>query len=209
MKKLCEHCGNEFITFPNRIKKGNGRYCSKECHLKAKQTVIEERKQECVVCGSSFIPRQIQLTNGQGKFCSIDCRITGQKSELRYQYGFKDVPVTEETIAKANATKKANGTLRKEKHPFWKGGKAISQGYVLIMLETGKYRQEHRLVMENHLGRKLKPSEIVHHKNHNKKDNRIENLEIMTRAEHMKEHHADILNARWNSKIIDEGVIEV
>lgn len=50
-------------------------------------------------------------------------------------------------------------------------------------------RHEHRVVAEEEiLGRKLKDNEIVHHKNGDKKDNRPENLEVMTQSEHIHEH---------------------
>lgn len=47
----------------------------------------------------------------------------------------------------------------------------------------------HRLVASIKLGRSLKKGEVVHHKNHNKQDNRPKNLQIFkSQSEHMKHH---------------------
>lgn len=52
----------------------------------------------------------------------------------------------------------------------------------------GKRVLLHRWVMEQHLGRKLETWEQVHHINHNRLDNRIKNLEVVSSAEHGLRH---------------------
>lgn len=63
--------------------------------------------------------------------------------------------------------------------------KAARTGKGYVQTDRGL---EHRLVMETHLGRKLTSREHVHHKNEDKRDNRIENLEVLSVEEHTSRH---------------------
>lgn len=78
----------------------------------------------------------------------------------------------------------------------WKGGrKKNKKGHVLVlrkghpMADKMGYVMEHRLIMSEHLGRLLEKDEVVHHINGIKDDNRIENLCVMSNAEHTRLHH--------------------
>jgi len=67
-------------------------------------------------------------------------------------------------------------------------GYVSEAGYKRIKAFGKRAYMEHRFIMEQHLGRRLLKSEIVHHKNQNRLDNRLKNLQVMTIGEHTAHH---------------------
>ena len=99
---------------------------------------------------------------------------------------------------KPSVDKKGNGKYCSKKCFFdadtnWKGGRLVDhRGYVHIRRKNHSYNnngyvREHRLVMEQYLGRYLEPKEVVDHINGIKDDNRLENLKLFSgQADHIK-----------------------
>jgi len=125
----------------------------------------------CLVCKKEFYIKPDGLKRGRGKFCSRKCMgIYYSKTHIG------------------------------EKHQNYKGGTFLASGYKLISIYgDGTQSLEHRIIMEKHLGRKLLTNELVHHINDDKSDNRIENLKIITRSEHMKLHWEKITKSLLNN----------
>lgn len=186
----CAECGKTYWKRADRIRTPD--YCGMSCRMSANQKTRNDRIRQCAVCGTSFIPRPAQLRDGGGKYCSIVCN--GAASVRRL--------ISPENLAKArNGYIRSNAAERMRqkigpKNPSWRGGRYQSNGYFWIREPgSGRAKSEHRRIMERHLGRTLGPNEVVHHINHDKTDNRIENLVVLTRAEHIKEHLDDIQKA--------------
>jgi len=86
---------------------------------------------------------------------------------------------------------------KRYKNGFWvdKDGYAIKD---VLVNGVKKHIRLHRLIMENHLGRKLNRVEEIHHRNGNRLDNNIENLELMNdHSKHASQYHAEASRKNW------------
>lgn len=120
---------------------------------------------------------------------SIIARSKISKSKTGVSVG-KGRKFSKEHIDKLSRTHTV-GIGRKEKNQkgyvriyFPSHPKADKRGWIL----------EHDLIMECNLGRWLDNNEVVHHINGIKDDNRLKNLQLMTRSEHAKLHRLERLN---------------
>jgi hypothetical protein len=200
IERECLHCQKPFqVPYPSSKRK----CCSPECtHARkllprATRTDKGARKSkwvqvECPECGHSFEvpPHRVRLAkrHGSGRiFCSERC----------YQKQWAEGKIWDE--AKKPIGRRPRGTTR-----F-----LDAHGYVQIYVtpderppgcEKRTNLPEHRIVMARHLGRHLLPHETVHHKNGDKQDNRIENLELWSRNHSDGQRVADKL--AWAREII-------
>ena len=159
----CEVCGKEKTTIPSR----KGRFCSRQCNgIANKERMDTHTIKECEICSTAFKTKPSHYT--RRRTCSNEC--SGRLKVLEGKdYG---------SWAKNNTG---------DKHHCWKGGFRIHQGYKYIRLPSREIA-EHRLLMEQKLGRKLKTEEHVHHIDEDKTNNILDNLTIMSRSDHTKHH---------------------
>lgn len=163
-------CANCDASFPQGKPSEKRKYCSQECYKavrRAGQPQPEPRS--CQQCGKSFQPT---FKRRNRKFCSLECQRTSC---------LENTPETNAELSRRTAAVRGN-TLR---------GRGEGKTYRKL-----HGRHEHRVVAEQMLGRPLTSSEVVHHRDGNKRNNDPANLEVLpSRAEHSRHHTQE----RWNA----------
>ncbi len=136
--------------------------------------VLKTENKKCFNCGIIFECYIHEVR----KFCSLKC----------YHLSMKNKPFPVERWVRCG-----------KENMSWKGGRQKTKmGYICVPSPEHPLKDkhgcvfEHRLIMENYLGRTLNKKEVVHHINKNPQDNRIVNLMLFkNNSEHMRYHYAN------------------
>lgn len=141
----------------------------------------------CAFCGKDVTRYPSQLKGRKYIFCGRECaakfsrKDTNPERYLEYRDYTANAARFSELAKKNNPTKMTPEMREKIRNA--RLGTGEQKGY------RKKYgRHEHRVVAEEKLGRPLQPGEVVHHIDGNKQNNKPENLQIMTQAEHARLH---------------------
>lgn len=173
--RQCPGCSVSF-----RPKRREQEYCSRACW----HATIAGPQNECANCKQPF--KKAYATQ---RYCCVACKNDGIRRDKACVCAWcKETFVRPHGKARAYCSIKCSAQARSaglkvEKpvlEPRTESEVVLSSsGYVTVRVD-GKRKLQHRLVMAHVIGRPLKPTERIHHKNGNRQDNRPENLELWT-----------------------------
>lgn len=167
--RTCLKCNNIF-----KPKRNSNVYCSRSCQTQHFHQIgkLKPRPKKGVICKCLNCAKDFYVPAyraASAKYCSRRC-LALDKPELG-QKARENSPI----MRRSKALKEQKTTPRR---------------YKTIVVD-GKQVREHRWVMEQYLGRKLETWEHVHHIDGNHLNNAIENLEVLSNADHQRKELSD------------------
>lgn len=188
MECKCNQCGKTFsVKYPSKKRP----FCSKACSMQYRWNKTERNVKVfvCETCGKEFTVKASDHRLKEGntiKYCSKECMGVGMRKGI-----LKTCEICGKEFYTTRARFCSQFCAREYRKRNYQHKSYMENGYVCEFQngynKKGNVKQ-HRRIMEEFLGRKLEPDEVVHHKNGIKTDNRIENLEVMIKGEHSSYH---------------------
>lgn len=162
----CENCGKLKYFYEKRLKQNKHFYCSKECYELKRPT-----------------PWNKGLTKKEDDRLKIISKKAREQMYREYKSGIRD---------KKEITKKAHEAVRKKSQKRFKENPRMyisKRSYLMIYIPGRGDTKYHHYVWEQAGKGKIPEGYHLHHKDGNRFNNKIENLQLLTNSEHTKLHY--------------------
>lgn len=150
----------------------------------------------CMHCHAAMALAPSRVARGNGKYCSLACKNTAKSGTVTcsacgtsFHAHKNEIDKGRQYCSQFCAIKSRDNITMPERTGFVTG-----DGYIRVKCDghpaasRSGHVLEHRLVVEKAIGRYLTAKEIVHHRNHVRDDNRLDNLEITDAHRHTALH---------------------
>lgn len=139
----------------------------------------------CQQCGVTYHrPPRMSVKNWTAsRWCSLGCMIASKRVAPRL-CGRCNQPIPIKHRESASRRKFCSLQCANAGKPI----NPVTTRYRTMKTPEGRIRAVHRVRMEQHLGRTLETSEHVHHRDENKLNNELANLEVQSSSHHARHH---------------------
>lgn len=191
--KKCKECNTDFTTRVCQLKDFCSRLCSGKSNGRKRKLKTKTTEFNCIECNKQFFVQSCMVKVREKKcavkYCSLACYHANVKKEIPCLFCgtlFRKNRNSRK-FCSTNCFNEFKKVKTRENPGRWK-----ENGYVVIYDGDGKGIKEHIKIMQDYIGEKIDTSKYhVHHINGIRDDNRIDNLQLMTKGEHSRLHRLE------------------